>query len=118
MSNMDVKEILAIYNLPWYIGTFVGVLSLVTLNSLERVYGMSWKTFLLLLPILICCNQGFWWGFNNAPNFMFCWIVGSIMASSLGWLSSMYILKEPFNVWQISGYFIALLGLIIMKAKG
>ena len=79
---------------------------------------MNWKTFLLLLPILIICNQGFWWGFYKAPNFMLCWAIGSVIAATLGWLSNIFVLKEPYNYYQIVGYSIVLFGLFIMKVKG
>jgi drug/metabolite transporter (DMT)-like permease len=103
--------------IPWYIGTLVGVISLVVLNSLERSLGVSWKSFFILLPILILCNQGFWYGFSKAPSFMLCWVLGSLLANILGWVSSIFILKEPYNWYQIIGCTIIFFGFGIMKIK-
>lgn len=103
--------------IPWYVGTLVGVISLVTLNSLERSLGVNWKSFFILMPILILCNQGFWMGFNKAPSFMVCWVLGSVLANILGWISSIFILKEPYNWYQILGCIITFAGFAIMKIK-
>ncbi len=103
--------------IPWYVGTFVGVISLVLLNSLERCLGINLKSFLLVLPILIICNQGFWYGFNKAPSFMLCWMLGSVLANILGWIVSIFVLKEQYNFYQIIGCVIIFIGFSMMKVK-
>lgn len=99
----------------WWIGTIIGALSLVTLNSFERKLEITFFNILILLPILIICNQGFWYGFKNAPNFMFCWILGSVIAGTFGWISNMLILHEPTNLTQIAGWMLSIAGLLLMK---
>jgi hypothetical protein len=103
--------------IPWYYGTILGTLALVIINSIERAYGMNWKMFLIILPILIVCNQGFWFGFYNAPNFMVCWVIGSVLAATMGWISNIFILKESYTIQQIIGNAIAITGLLVMKIK-
>lgn len=102
--------------MPWWIGTIIGAISLATLNSLERRMNITFVNALSLLLILIICNQAFWYGFKNAPSFMFCWVLGSIIAGSLGWMSNIFILNEPTNSLQILGWILSIIGILLVKS--
>lgn len=111
--NKEVSEMM------WYIGTIVGSIALVALNTLERIHSMrDWVSYLFILPLLILCNQGFWYGFHHAPNFIQVWFLGSGMVAVGGWLSHIFILKETVSPLHIIGFLLIFAGAFLLTIRG
>ena len=105
--------------MSWYIGTIIGSIALVCLNTLERLYSMDdWRTYLFIMPVLFVCNQGFWYGFHNAPNFIQVWFLGSGMVAVGGWLSHIFILKEEVLIPHIIGFCLIFAGAFLLTVRG
>ncbi len=103
----------------WYVGTLLGSIALVALNTAQRLYGpREWTSYLFVIPLLLVCNQGFWWGFHHAPNFIQVWFLGTGTVATLGWLSHVFILHEPVNEYHIAGFVMIFVGSILLALGG
>jgi len=103
----------------WWLGTIIGALSLVLLNSLKQ--GMDlWplstglKNFLILLPILCLVQLGFWYGFRHAPSFVRCWFFGSACSALLGILSGVVFFDKTLTLTTALGVALVLSGAALL----
>lgn len=74
--------------IPWYVGTLIGAILLTLLNTIKTGMEINIPNTFILLPILVLCNYGFWYGFRHAPVFLNCWFLGTALTVILGVLAS------------------------------
>lgn len=99
----------------WWVGTVIGAISLVMLNTYERVHHITdLRSHLFVVPLLIIMNLSFWSGFLYAPSFIQAWFIGSAMCAVGAWLAHLFILKEPICLMHIVGFVLVFAGAFLL----
>ena len=96
--------------MPWYYGTIIGALGLVTLNSMKRGMDLTFVNFLILLMPLMVAQMGFWYGFRHAPKFINCWFLGTACTASLGIFSGLIFFDHVLTLKTVAGVVAILIG--------
>jgi len=101
--------------MPWWIGTICGAIALVILNSLKKGMDLTFWNFLVLFPILVCVQFGFWYGFRHGENFLAVWFTGSVLTASFAVAASILVFHEPLTMIKCTGVGCCLIGVYLLK---
>jgi len=98
--------------MPWYIGTVIGVLSLVIMNSIIRHWDIAITPInVLKLSFFLYLTQiGFWYGFRHSPHFTNCWFVGTAFTAILGVSAGILLFDKNLTLSTWLGVGMVLMG--------
>lgn len=103
--------------MPWWIGTLIGALFLVTSNSLRRGMDITWLNMAYILPFQVVITLGFWYGFRHAPNFITCWFIGSAISGILGLAAGLILFDKHITLESFVGVVLVFCGAFFL-ARG
>lgn len=103
------------YHVHWFVGTIVGSLALVTLNTLQRRHGLTdWSVYPILFPLLLIVWFAYWYAYRTTNHFLMTWFMGTATVSLLAYLSHIVILGEPVTTKHVMGTLLILIGAAIL----
>lgn len=100
--------------MPWYLGTLIGAVALALLNSMCRVFAITWINYLIILPPMIICQWGFWYGFSKAPSFINCWFLGTGLTALIAVPVGIIFFDKGISIGTIAGMTLILSGAYLL----
>jgi len=106
-------------SIPWWVGTIVGCVSLVAMNSLKRSWDLSLTNFALLFPLLCLVQAGYWWGFragvSQGATFSQVWFTGSAINAVAAVLVALVFFDRGMRGGDALGVVLVFLGIWLLS---
>lgn len=103
----------------WIIGSILGSICLVLLNTLSKLLPVQGTTVLLLGTLSLLTTGCFWYAWKTSPQqFLVVWFLQSGLVS-LGSFGANYIIKDSITFTQVLGICLIIFGgLLLVKWTG
>jgi hypothetical protein len=111
---MSIEKLVSAFNIPWWIYTFMGAFSLVFMNSFKKTLEVTPLNLLLLFPLLVMVDMGFWLGFRNCNSFIVAWFIGSAFTATLGYTAGILFFDKTFNMYHSAGVLLVVVGAFLL----